>query len=149
MLARIGPDRALLELRRLGPGTHRVADADDAEETVTIAAGEGAWVRVRVLESDVPDGWVRAAAVANDYRTEVMHHVVGPCVEAVMEAQGIAVPTDDEAERDKIGTVLLETYLDAWRRIRPQVEGRARARRFAVYDLSRIICIEEALAGAG
>ena len=128
VLARLGPERALLELRR-----------DDG--------GAGAWVRVRVLESDVPEGWVRAAALAHDYRTEVMHHVVEPCVRTVLDVLGIAFPPEDEATGKRISGVAFDTYLKAWRTIRPLVEGRDRAWRFAVYKGSREGCIESARAG--
>ena len=137
--------RKLLELERLGPGTHEILRDDFEYETFTITEGE--WVYVGVFESDAKSGWIRAGDAELNYRLEIGEHVIDPCLRTAIRVQGLDLEVGEETAVNKAKAVMMEEIVTMLREVEPVVTGELRAERLAVYEESRDICISGVLAG--
>ena len=137
--------RKLLELERLGPGTHEILRDDFEYETFTIAEGE--WVYVGVFKSDAKSGWVRADDVKLKYRSEIVEHVIDRCLRTAIRVQGLDLEFGEEKAINMAKSAMMEEIVTMLRAVEPSVTGRSRAERLAVYEESRDICIGGMLLG--
>ena len=137
--------RKLLELERLGPGTHEILRDDFEYETFAIVEGE--WVYVGVFESDAKSGWVRADDVELNYRLEIGEHVVEPCLRIAVRVQGLDLEYGEETTIKMAKSVKMEEIVTMLRVVEPSIIGRPRAERLAVYEESLDLCIAGMLAG--
>ena len=137
--------RKLLELERLGPGTHEILRDDFEYETFTIAEGE--WVYVGVFKSDAKSGWIRAGDVELNYRSEIVEHVIDRCLRTSIRLQGLGLEFDEEAAIGMAKSMMMEEIVTMLREVEPVVSGQPRAERLAVYQESVDICIDGVLAG--
>ena len=137
--------RKLLEVERLGPGTHKILRDDFEYQTFTIAEGE--WVYVGVFKSDAKSGWVRADDVELNYRSEIVEHVIDRCLRTAVRVQGFDVEYGEEAAIKMAKAAMMEEIVTMLRLVEPSVTGQPRAERLAVYEESRDICIGGMLAG--
>ena len=136
--------RKLLELERLGPGTHELLRDDFDYETFTITEGE--WVYVGVFKSDAKSGWIRAGDAELNYRLEIGEHVIDPCLRTAVRVQGLDLEVGEETAVNKTKAVMMEKIVTMLREVEPVVSGRPRAERLAVYEESRDVCIGGVLA---
>ena len=137
--------RKLLEMERLGPGTHEILRDDFEYETFTIAEGE--WVYVGVFESDAKSGWIRVGDAELNYRLEIGEHIIDPCLRTAVRAQGFDLEVGEETAIKMAKSVMMEEIVTMLRAVEPSVTGQPRAERLAVYEESRDICIGGMLAG--
>ncbi len=137
--------RKLLELERLGPGTHKILRDDFEYETFTIAEGE--WVYVGVFKSDAKSGWVRSDDVELNYRSEIVEHVIDHCLRTAIRVQGLDLELGEDTAINVAKSVMMEEIAAILRAVEPAVTGQSRAERFAVYEESLDLCISGMLAG--
>ena len=145
VVMRLERARKLLEMERLGPGTHEILRDEFEYETFTITEGE--WVYVGVFESDAKSGWVRAGDVELNYRSEIVEHVIDRCLRTSIRLQGLGLEFDEEAAVDMAKSMMMEAIVTMLRELEPVVSGQPRAERLAVYQESVDICIDGVLAG--
>ena len=137
--------RKLLELERLGPGTHEILRDDFEYETFTVAEGE--WVYVGVFKSDAKSGWIRAGDVELNYRLEIGEHVIDRCLRTAIRVQGLGLEFDEETAIKMAKSMMMGEIVTMLRTVEPAVSGQSRAERLSVYEESRDICISGVLAG--
>lgn len=136
--------RKLLELERLGPGTHEILRDDFEYESFTIAEGE--WVYVGVFKSDAKSGWIRAGDAELNYRLEIGEHVIDPCLRTAVRVLGLDLEVAEETAIKMAKAVMMEEIVTMLREVEPAVSGQPRAERLAVYEESRDVCIGGVLA---
>jgi len=145
VVMRLERGRKLLEMERLGPGTHEILRDDFEYETFTI--GEGEWVHVGVFKSDAKSGWIRAGDAELNYRLEIGEHVIDPCLRTAVRVQGLDVEYGEEAAIKMAKAAMMEEIVTMLRLVEPSVTGQPRAERLTVYEESRDICIGGMVAG--
>ena len=138
------PGRKLLEMERLGPGTHEILRDDFEYETFTIAEGE--WVYVGCSRATQnPAGFAPATPSSTIAWNRRARHrsLLADCRSGTGPRSGVR---GGSCHQDGQGGDDGGDCHDA-ASSEPSVTGQPRAERLAVYEESRNICIGGVLAG--